>query len=326
VQAKNIIRQIASKGAIGPLLGLLAVYLLFAFVGPSTFFSISTVQAIVRQSAIVGVTAIGMTIVIIGGGIDLSVGSIVALTTVCIAFTLQAGFSPLLALLAAIVVGISCGLFNGVLITKLRVVPFIVTLGSLLVFRGIAKGISGEQKVDAPLSWLNEILAVLNQNQNWQLFPSGVWIMFMLALAVFVLLHYTRFGLHVFALGSNEKTAILCGVPVDRIKAMLYVLSGLFAGIAGIMQFSRLTVGDPTAAVGLELEAIAAVVIGGGSLKGGEGSIMGTIFGALLMTTIRSGCSQIGLANWVQEIVMGAIIIIAVTLDQLRHSRDSKKN
>jgi hypothetical protein len=139
--------------------------------------------------------------------------------------------------------------------------------------------------------------------------------------AVALLLRYTRFGLHVFAVGSNEATARLCGVPVGRVKVLVYTLGGAFAGVAGLLQFSRLTVGDPTVAAGTELDVIAAVVIGGGSLSGGQGTVTGSLLGALIMSTIRAGCSQMGLPNWVQEIVTGTIIVTAVTLDQLRHRR-----
>jgi ribose/xylose/arabinose/galactoside ABC-type transport system permease subunit len=138
---------------------------------------------------------------------------------------------------------------------------------------------------------------------------------------VAVLLRYTRPGRHMFAVGSNEQTARLCGVPVERVKLLVYGLSAMFSGIAGVMQFSRLTVGDPTVAVGTELDVIAAVVIGGGSFSGGEGSVLGTMVGALIMTVIRSGCSQMGLPNWVQEMVTGTIIVLAVAVDRLRHRR-----
>jgi ribose/xylose/arabinose/galactoside ABC-type transport system permease subunit len=155
------------------------------------------------------------------------------------------------------------------------------------------------------------------------LVPIGVWLMVVFAVGVSVLLRYTRFGRHVFAVGSNELTARLCGVAVERTKVLVYTLGAMFAGLAGLLQFSRLTVGDPTVAVGLELDVIAAVVIGGGSLSGGEGSVLGSIVGALIMTTIRSGCSQMGLPNWVQEIVTGTIIVLAVAVDRLRHRRAS---
>jgi ribose/xylose/arabinose/galactoside ABC-type transport system permease subunit len=309
------------RGALNrfaPALGLVMVFGLFAALGPSSFSSSHNLETIARQTAIVGIAALGMTLVIILGGIDLSVGSIIALGTVVIAGSLQAGANPVVAALAGIVAGAVCGLVNGVLITRLRVVPFIVTLGTLLVVRGAAKGFAHEQKIDAPLTWLNELLAALSPEQSWRLVPAGVWIMGVLAVLVAGMLYYTRLGRHIFAIGSNEQTARLCGVAVDRVKVVVYTISAGFAGMAGLMQFSRLTVGDPTVAVGLELDVIAAVVIGGGSLSGGEGSVLGSIVGALIMTVIRSGCSQMGLPNWVQEIVTGSIIVVAVALDRLR--------
>jgi len=305
----------------GPLLGLVAVYLLFAVLGPDSFTTVRNFETIARQTAIVGIAALGMTMVIIAGGIDLSVGSIIALATVVIAALLQAGADPLFAALGGVAAGAACGLLNGLLITRLRVVPFIVTLGTLLVVRGVAKGLAKEQKIDAPLTWLNNLLAALGPGQRWMLVPAGVWTLIILALLVSGMLRYTVLGRHIFAIGSNEQTARLCGVAVERVKVLVYTISAGLAGLAGLMQFSRLTVGDPTVAVGAELDVIAAVVIGGGSLSGGEGSILGTIVGALIMTTIRSGCSQMGLANWVQEIVTGSIIVIAVALDRLRHQK-----
>ncbi len=307
----------------GPLIGLFLVYILFAVIGPESFSSLRNLETIARQTTIVGIAALGMTMVIISGGIDLSVGSIIALSTVVIAWLLRAGFSPLIAAAGGVLVGALSGLMNGLLITRLRVVPFIVTLGTLLFLRGVAKGIAGEQKIDAPLSWLNDLLAALPLQRSWLIFSPGVWIMIILAILVAVLLHYFRLGRHIFAVGSNEKTARLSGVNTNRVKIAVYTLSATFTGIAGVMQFSRLTVGDPTVAVGLELDVIAAVVIGGGSLNGGEGSILGSIIGAFIMTVIRSGCSQMGLPNWVQEIVTGAIIVLAVALDRLRHRRNS---
>ena len=154
--------------------------------------------------------------------------------------------------------------------------------------------------------------------------PPGVWLLAALAVLTAVVLKYTRLGAHIFAIGSNENTARLCGVPVERVKIAVYTLSGAFAGLTGVLQFSRLTVGDPTVAVGLELDVIAAVVIGGGSLSGGEGTVLGTLVGAFIMTVIRAGTSQMGLPNWVQEIVTGTIIVVAVALDRWRHRRLAK--
>ena len=281
-------------------------------------------ETIARQTSIVGIAALGMTLVIVMGGIDLSIGSMVALATVVIATVLNLqwlGLQPLAAAGAAVAVCAGFGWLNGVLVTQLRVVPFIVTLGTMLLVRGAAKGLGREQKVDAPETWLNELLASLSSEQRWMLLPAGVWVLVVTAILVALVLRYTRLGRHTFAIGSNEQTARLCGVPVDRVKIYIYSLGGLFAGLAGVMQFSRLTVGDPTVAVGLELDVIAAVVIGGGSLSGGEGSVLGSLVGALIMSVIRSGCSQMGISNWVQEIITGAIIIAAVAVDRWRHSR-----
>lgn len=304
-----------------PLLGVTVVYLFFVLIGPDTFASAKNLETIARQSTIVGMAALGMTMVIILGGIDLSAGSVIAISTVVIAALLQANIPPLFAAIGGVLAGMACGLINGFLITRLRLVPFIVTLGTLLVVRGAAKGLAHEQKIDAPLTWLNNLIAALGPDQRFMLAPPGVWLLVLLALLVGVLLHFTRLGRHIFAIGSNELTARLCGVNIDRVKLTVYMLCSAFAGLAGVLQFSRLTVGDPTVAIGLELDVIAAVVIGGGSLSGGEGSIIGSLAGAVIMTLIRAGCSQMGLPNWVQEIVTGAIIVTAVTLDRLRHRR-----
>lgn len=307
--------------ALGPLLALLAVYLLFALIGPESFRSGRNLETIARQTTLVGLAALGMTLVIISGGIDLSVGSAVALATVVIAVTLNQGAAPAAAALAAVATCVACGLVTGLLITRLRVVPFIVTLGMMLLVRGAAKGLSREQKVDAPETWLNELLASLPDERRWQLVPPGVWLLAAMAVLTAGLLRYTRLGRHTVAIGSNALTARLCGVPVERTQVVLYGLAGAFTGLAGVMQFSRLTVGDPTVAVGLELDVIAAVVIGGASLAGGEGSVLGSLVGALIMSVIRSGCAQMQMPNWVQEIITGAIIVAAVALDRWRHRR-----
>jgi ribose/xylose/arabinose/galactoside ABC-type transport system permease subunit len=210
---------------------------------------------------------------------------------------------------------------SGTLITRLRVAPFIVTLGMLLLVRGAAKGLGKEQKVDAPMTWLVDLLSSLPPDRRWMVVPPGVWFLAILALATAFVLRYTKLGAHLFAIGSNEETARLCGVAVERVKVVVYTLSGALAGLTGVLQFSRLTVGDPTVAVGLELDVIAAVVIGGGSLSGGEGTVLGTLVGAFIMTVIRTGTAQMGLPNWVQEIVTGVIIIAAVAIDRWRHRR-----
>jgi ribose/xylose/arabinose/galactoside ABC-type transport system permease subunit len=322
---KRKFKWLSLLNTIGPVLALMAVYGIFVAIAPPSFATARNMEMIARQTTIVGIAALGMTMVIISGGIDLSVGSVVALSTVVIAWLLQyGGFGPLAAALGGVAAAAFFGLISGTLITRLRVVPFIVTLGMMLVVRGAAKGIGREQKIDVDpekLKWLDELLATVPKEQSWMLLPPGVWMMIILAIAMAAMLRYTRLGRHTFAIGSNEQTARLCGVAVERVKVLVFTLGGAFAGLGGLMQFSRLTVGDPTVAVGLELNVIAAVVIGGGSLSGGEGSILGTLVGALLMTTIASGCTQMGLPNWVQEIITGAIIVIAVAVDRLRHRR-----
>jgi ribose/xylose/arabinose/galactoside ABC-type transport system permease subunit len=224
---------------------------------------------------------------------------------------------PLLVVAGAVGAAALCGLVNGLLITRLRVVPFIVTLGTMLLIRGAAKGLADERRIEAPMTWINGVLRTARDGSGFGM-PFGIWIAVVLALGVAGLLGYTRFGRHLFAMGSNERTARLCGVRIDRRKLQVYTLAAAFAGIAGVLEFSRLAVGDPTVAVGLELDVIAAVIIGGGSLLGGKGTVVGTVCGAAIMAIIQIGCSQQGLPNWVQQIVTGVIIVLAVALDRWR--------
>jgi ribose transport system permease protein len=196
-------------------------------------------------------------------------------------------------------------------------VPFIVTLGTMLVLRGVAKGLADERRIEAPITGLNTLLRTAGGEHGF-LVPWGLWLVVAIAVLAAAVLRYTQFGRHLFAIGSSERTARLCGVRVTRRKITVYAVAGGLAGLAGVMEFSRLSVGDPTVAVGLELDVIAAVIIGGGSLSGGKGSIVGTLTGAAIMAVIQVGCSQQGLPNWVQQMVTGAIIVLAVGLDQWR--------
>ena len=305
------------RGDSGVLLGLLLVALLFGLLIGPQFFAAANLELMARQTVIVCVAALGMTMVIVSGGIDLSVGSIIALSTVVTAVLLRMGVDPALAALGALGAAALCGSLNGLLITRLRVVPFIVTLGTMLLVRGAAKGLAEERRIEAPITWLNGLLRTVRDGSGFGV-PMGVWITVALACAVAGLLGFTRFGRHLFAIGSNERTARLCGVRIDRRKLQVYTLSAMLAGLAGVLEFSRLAVGDPTVAVGLELDVIAAVIIGGGSLSGGKGTIIGTVCGATIMAVIQIGCSQHGLPNWVQQMVTGVIIVIAVALDRWR--------
>jgi ribose transport system permease protein len=302
----------------GPFLGLLAVYALFASLKFEHFVSWSNTAIMLQQTAVIGIGAIGMTMIIISGGIDLSFGSIIAVSSVVVAVLLQAGWPPLAAALAGIAAGSLTGLITGVLITRLKLLPFIVTLGMMGILRGAAKGLAKEQPIYPDETWLNGLMRLQSNG-----LPGGVWLMLGLAALVSWMLRYTKFGRHIFAIGSSEATARLCGIRIDRTKIYIYALGAAFAGISGLLQFSYLTGGDPTTAVGLELNIIAAVVIGGASLAGGSGTILGTLIGALIMTVVNNGCTKLDMPNWVQEIVTGAIIIAAVTLDRVRRKTSS---
>ncbi len=309
-------------GWLGPFLGLFLVIAVFTLLigSPGQYLSVTNLRIVLSQTVIVALGAIGMTIVIISGGIDLSAGSVIALAGVVTALGIQRGWPPLMAILAAVAVGGVIGLVNGLSITRLRVVPFIATLGMLGIARGLAKWLASEQTVNVPATWVNE-LAVTFPRPSWIVLAPGVWITLLLAIAIAGVLRNTVFGRHVFALGSNEAAARACGIATDRLKLWIYGIAGLFIGLAGVMQMSRLRQGDPTVAIGAELDIIAAAVIGGASLKGGQGTILGSMVGALIMAALRNGCQQMGWPNYIQEMIIGAIIIVAVAIDRLRHKR-----
>jgi ribose/xylose/arabinose/galactoside ABC-type transport system permease subunit len=317
---------------LGPLIGLTFVVALFSSLRYQTFFTLGNFELILRQTAVVGIAALGMTIIIISGGIDLSVGSAVALVTVSIglflphniideetgARHLTSGVSPWIAALGGIGVGTLCGLVTGLFVTRLKLLPFIITLGMMSVLRGLSQRLASNTMVFPDDTFLNRLLQPVNPDHIWMLTP-GVWLMAVLAILMSAMLRYTRFGRHIFAIGSNEQTARLCGVRVDRTKVLIYMLGAALTAVAGVLQFSYLTMGDPTTAAGMELDIIAAVVIGGASLSGGQGTIIGSIIGALIMSVVSNGCSKLELENNVQLMVTGSIIVIAVVMDRLRH-------
>ncbi|HZJ45570.1 MAG TPA: ABC transporter permease [Pyrinomonadaceae bacterium] len=307
---------------LGPLLGLVVVIAIFSLLmdSPGRYLSANNLRIVFAQTVIVAIGAIGMTMIIISGGIDLAVGSTVALTGVITALALNAGLPPISALAIGVLLGGVVGVVNGLAITRLKVVPFIATLGMLGVARGTAKWLANQQTVNVPDTWLNELL-VMFPKPSWLLVAPGVWITIVLAICAAIVLRNTVFGRRVFALGSNEAAARACGIATDRLKVWIYGLAGLLFGLAGVMQMSRLRQGDPTVAAGAELDIIAAVVIGGGSLSGGEGSILGSMIGALIMAFLRNGCQQVGWPNYIQEIIIGAIIVIAVAIDRWRSAR-----
>lgn len=313
-------RQILN--VLGPFFGLLFVIGLFCLsneVRPY-FLTGANFKIILTQTVIVAIGALGMTMIIISGGIDLSVGSVVALTSVVGATLLLKEYPPAAAILLTILAGGLIGLLNGAIIGGFRMMPFIVTLGMMGVARGAAKWLADNQTVNPPETSVNKIMALVEPLQLLPL-PQGVWIAVGLAVVMSVVMRQTVFGRYIFAIGSNEATARLCGIRVQLHKVLIYALAGLFFGLAGLMQLSRLTQGDPTVAIGLELDIIAAVVIGGASLNGGTGTILGSMIGALIMAVLRNGSNQMGWPTYMQEIIIGCVIILAVGLDRLRQSR-----
>ncbi|HVP10413.1 MAG TPA: ABC transporter permease [Phycisphaerae bacterium] len=314
--------------AIAPFLSLAVVIVLFYVIPHSPPVTLLDVRTVAVHTVIVGLAAMGMTFVIISGGIDLSVGSVIALSSVATALVLKHSGPLWLAILVALATGAVCGLYNALLITLLRLPPFIATLGTLGFFRGVAKWLSASIPVnipaDAPARASLDALATWVYpvpTREWLLLAPAVWLMLAVAVLLAVVLRYTVLGRHTFAIGSNEATAWLCGIRVPLVKIRIYVLAGLLTGLAGLMQFARLTQGDPVVAIGLELDVIAAVVIGGGSLAGGQGAVVSTLAGAFLMAYLRNRCTALRWPNFVQEMIVGHIIIVAVAIDQWRLRR-----
>jgi ribose transport system permease protein len=306
---------------LGPFLGLIVVIGLFSLPRETRefFLTYHNFKIILTQTVIVAVGALGMTMIIVSGGIDLSVGSTIALTSVVGALLIQRGWGPAAVLVAVVATGGGVGLLNGAAIAGLRMTPFIITLGSLGVARGTAKWLADNQTVNYDSSPINRWMATANP--FGPSLPAGVWVTIVLAILTAGLLRGTVFGRRVFALGSNEAAARLCGIPTRRLKVLIYALAGCFFGLAGLFQLSRLRQGDPTVAVGLELDIIAAVIIGGASLSGGVGGVLGSMIGALIMAVLRNGSQQMGWPTYFQEIIIGLVIIAAVFLDRLRQRR-----
>ncbi len=294
---------------LSTLAGLLGLCVLLWILTPH-FLTVSNLLNVMEQTAINAVIAVGMTFVIVSGGIDLSVGSIVAISGVVMASVLQGGYPAPIAVLAGILVGAGCGLLNGLLITIGRLPPFIATLGLMSVARGGAllytegRPISG---FGSGFRWLatGRILEI----------PVPVLLTALAYLAAQVVLTRTRFGRYVYAIGGNEEATRLSGVAVRFHKTMVYALSGAMSAAAAVLLTARLNSAQPIAGIMYELDAIAATVIGGTSLLGGEGTLAGTLIGALIMGVLRNGLNLLGVSSFLQQIVIGVVIIGAVLID-----------
>lgn len=304
------------------------------------FYSVYNLKIILRQTVVVGIGALGMTLVIISKGIDLSVGSVIALGSVVCAVILKmgavgpvdesgnvilteatvSGGTIVLSLLGAVAACSLCGFVNGFVTAKFGMMSFIVTLGTMQIARGVAKIVGNNERVRTPD---NIFQSFMDQNPDpaWLFFAPGVWAMLILTLAIGLLLKYTVFGRYVYAIGSNEDTARLCGINVEKYKILIYTLCGLLTGIAACMDYSNLGSGNPMGAIGLELNIIAAVVIGGASLNGGEGSALGSLIGALIMAILVNAFTTLSIPPAFQEITIGVIIILAVGIDKLKHRK-----
>jgi ribose transport system permease protein len=327
------------KSLLLPFIGLLFVFglftaLIYAFEPDnlSAFLSSRNAKTVITQTVIVGIGALGMTMVITSGGIDLSAGSTIALSSVACAMTINAFASgnPAtigalgmgVAALVAMATGAATGAFSGSISCFLKIPPFIVTLGTMMIARGAAEGIARQSQVRTPENPLQNIMQ-RNPDPEWIIFAPGVWITIILLVGVSITMRYTVFGRYIYALGSNESTARLCGIPVARTRILIYTLCGTLMGISGVMSYAFLGSGDPTTAVAKELDIIAAVVIGGGSLSGGQGSPIGSIAGALIMTLLVSGCSMLNVPDYSQKIIIGFIIIGAVAVDTWKTRRQA---
>ncbi|MFC0023735.1 ABC transporter permease [Neobacillus cucumis] len=310
------------RGSRGKLLAKYGIYIAFAIlfiilsISSDSFLTTTNIINILRQVSIIGIVAIGMSFVIITGGIDLSVGSIMALSAVVASSFAKAdsSYSLFIPIIIGMTVGLACGLINGVLVAKWKVAPFIATLGMMTAARGLAMVYTDGRPVIGLSTFYNNI------GSGYILGLPIPVIIFILIVAIGIfLLNFTVYGRHVFATGGNEQSAKLSGIRVNSVKIGVYAIAGLLAGVGGMILSSRIMSGSPVLGQGYELDAIAAVVIGGTSLFGGVGSIVGTLIGVLIIGVMNNGLDLLNVSSYYQQILKGTIIVIAVLLDKKNH-------
>ncbi|MCI0514423.1 ABC transporter permease [candidate division KSB1 bacterium] len=298
--------------AMGIFAALIFMILIISLASPH-FLTSENVLSVIRNFSFVAIMAIGEMLVILTAGIDLSVGSILGLTTCLTAIGMRLGWPPVVASGLGILAGILIGFTNGILITSLNLPPFIVTLGTLSIARGLAYVITDGWPV---AGFSTQFMALGQGTLLW--IPIPIWVMVGLAGFGSAFLNLTRWGRWLYAVGGNETATHLSGVPVKRVKIMAYMISGFTAAAAGILLMARLGVAQPTGGLSYELDVIAAAVIGGASLNGGAGTITGLLIGAAIMGVLRNGLVLMSVSAFWQQVVIGVIIVLAVTLDRLR--------
>lgn len=306
------VQQKATLQKLGPFIALLVLAAGLAITSPD-FLTVGNLLNVFRQVSINALIAFGMTLVILLGGIDLSVGSILALSSVTTALMLSHGIDPVVATSVGILAGAGMGMLNGLIISKGKVAPFIATLGTMTILRGLSLVFSEGR----PITGLNsDFFAMLGGGYVAGFIPVPVILMLVMFAVFWFVLKRTVFGRHVYAVGGNEEAAALSGIKTDRIKIWVYTLSGAMAATAGMILTSRLNSAQPTAGTGYELDAIAAVVLGGTSLTGGRGWIFGTLVGALLIGILNNGLNLLGVSSFYQQVIKGVVILLAVLLDR----------
>jgi ribose transport system permease protein len=297
---------------LGPIIGLLVIIIIISILSPN-FLSLNNILNVLRQVSINALIAFGMTFVILTGGIDLSVGSILALTGAVTAGLMSSGVDPILAMMIGLLLGATLGAINGLIIAKGKVAPFIATLATMTIYRGVTLVYTEGR----PISGLGDSVTFQFLGKGYFLgLPIPVVTMIISFIVLYFILKKTTFGRRVYAVGGNEEASILSGINADRIKIYVYALTGLLAALAALILTSRLNSAQPTAGNMFELDAIAAVVLGGTSLTGGRGWIVGTLIGALIIGVLNNGLNLIGVSSFFQQVVKGAVILLAVLLDR----------